>query len=178
MGFKLYGVDRVILTLFIVCVTVGVVLAAADMRESSYYTYETTATMVGYASDGKTPVWSYNVNGETIVNYPGASGDGGTVSYGWMVFRPGDQAAIHVAPSNPYLYSMDGFPLIIGSIILWIVALVLIPIGITYHNRQKRYEVAMGGDDLHPTRFNHVNVIVRGLGLPFGIRIKKRRKKK
>ena len=74
MGFKLYGVDRVILTLFIVCVTVGVVLAAADMRESSYYTYETTATMVGYASDGKTPVWSYNVNGETIVNYPGASG--------------------------------------------------------------------------------------------------------
>lgn len=36
MGFKLYGVDRVILTLFIVCVTVGVVLAAADMRESSY----------------------------------------------------------------------------------------------------------------------------------------------
>ena len=67
MGFKLYGVDRVILTLFIFCVTVGVVLAAADMRESSYYT-------VGYASDGKTPVWSYNVNGETIVNYPGASG--------------------------------------------------------------------------------------------------------
>lgn len=74
MGFKLYGVDRVILTLFIFCVTVGVVLAAADMRESSYYTYETTVTMVGYASDGKTPVWSYNVNGETIVNYPGASG--------------------------------------------------------------------------------------------------------
>ncbi len=161
MRFKLYTVDRVILTLFLICVTVGVILAAADMRENRDYTYETTATMVGYASDGKSPVWSYDVNGETIVNYPGTSGESGTVSYGGIVFRPGDQAAIHVDPSNPYRYSMDGFPLIIGSIILWAVALVLIPIGITYHKRQKRYEDAMGGDALHLTSFDHANVIVR-----------------
>ena len=175
LRFKLYGVDRVILILFLVCVTVGVTIVAVDKRVNRYFTYETTATMVGYASDRKSPVWSYDVNGETIVNYPGASGEGETVSYGGMLFRPGDQAAIHVDPSNPYRYSMDSFPLFIGSIILWAVALVLIPIGITYHKRQKRYEDAMGGDDLHLTSFEHAKVIVRGLGMPFVIRIKRRK---